>query len=423
MWIQLQIVTSGIALGSVVVTQLGRNAAHAKHHKLDEFELHRVVEWCEDLLSSDKLPRSNAMDDYLEENPMAHSEHFMIFDWSNLVYICSVLKSHIEQNCPPTSSSELLSVSPLDRLLASNAEGSTHPFEAVPLCHMRDALGYGFNVHSDTAARYLLSHLHHIGLFHRLDQNPTLFNTDNSADVYCVFPLPFGLDQSTSVEALVSTVEACLTDLDLSVNESIPSLSRLFPREIEAYTYPAGLDDHTDLTSNPFIEPWRAVTRVAAESKEGLSKSLQWLCLIAGSGIEISLAIFRTYSNLGAGSPGSLSDSLLLSRAILSSTWLASKSRQEIRILLSELHATHCSQIISILKSGDSTGVRYAYRINPSQNHQFTLVTGSVSFIRMTLATCLLLYGCDRSKIVEFDVIKEEDIKSLPSRSAAPARI
>ncbi|KAF5380960.1 hypothetical protein D9615_003973 [Tricholomella constricta] len=487
MWIQLQIITSGIALGSVVVMQNGRNAMHAKHHEVNEFELHRVIKWCEDLLSSGSLPFSNAMDDYTEENHLAHSEHFMMFDWSNLMYICSVIRSPTEQQFPPSSSSELLSVTQPDHLLASTSEGSAQPFEAVPLSHMRDALGYGFNVHSDIAARHLLSHLHHLGLFNRVDHNHVLFNADNPTDIYCVFPLPFGLDLSPNVETLVATVEACLTDLDLSVNEvgflllarrlwpnglaseyalrrltrsilswilaedsqlavilrdylakqktlpgvrstqdpvlwpsshisrpmpsssvnnggdylatrrtllsrytkpwlmalhdldktsyaaliyeacleaeipsanvdkigvtpavahkdrllrqcdkvlhfitrlshisiafdvfdelflhwlesvtvhglyeeSIPSLFRLFPRETEGVTHYSTGVDHADLAAvNLSIEPWRVVTRVATESKEGLTRSLQWLCLFARSGIEIPLTTFKAFSTL-----------------------------------------------------------------------------------------------------------------------------
>lgn len=84
---------------------------------------------------------------------------------------------------------------------------------------MRDILGHEFRIHSDTAARLILSHLHDLGFFDRVDREPTLIIDRNTKNVPCVFPLPLGLDLSTIVEILVSAVEACLSDLDLSVNE------------------------------------------------------------------------------------------------------------------------------------------------------------------------------------------------------------
>ncbi|GLB34930.1 putative response to drug [Lyophyllum shimeji] len=585
MWTQLQIVTSGIALGSVVVMRNGSNAAHAKQHKVDEFELHHVVRWCEDLLSSDSLPCSNAMDDYMEENHLARSQHFMMFDWSILMYVCSALKSPYT-DLPHASSSDLLSVVQSSQLLTSDPEGSTQPFEAVSLAHMRDALGYGFNVRSDVAARYLLSHLHHLGLFNRMDHNPVLFDGDDVVPIHCAFPLPIALDLSPNVETLVSAVEACLSDIDLSVNEvgflllvrrlwpngmaseyalrrltrsvlswilaeddhlviilrdylakqkalpgvrsaqdpalwpssqgtrptpsssvnnggdylatrrallsrytrpwllalhdldtsayavllyeacleveeafvdsakddgtpgvankdhllaqcdsvlrcitrlthhslafnvfddlfrhwlehvttqqlfeqSMPSLLRLFPREGDATApYSAGIDQFDLPTVVSSVEPWRVVTRIAAESTEGRRRSLQWLCLFSRSGVEVPSAIFNTFCSLGSKDNMSLSDVLLLAKSMMWSTWLKPKGRQEMQKLLSELHASLSPQIVRSIKHG-----------GPAED--------SVWFIRISFATCLLVYGCDRGKLTELEMIKGADVSGLPSR-------
>lgn len=40
----------------------------------------------------------------------------------------------------------------------------------------------------------------------------------------------------------------------------------------------------------------------------------------------------------------------------------------------------------------------------------------SFTFVRISLGTCLLLYGCERNKIIESEMITEDEIKSLPSR-------
>ncbi|KAG6879985.1 hypothetical protein C0992_008578 [Termitomyces sp. T32_za158] len=215
-WIQAQIITSGIALGSIIVTHNGTSFSSADNDKFEEFELHHIIKWCEDLLASNKQQRSNALDDYMEGNPSAHPEYFMMFDWTALMYIRSILRSSIGHYLSG-GSSDLLSVSQTGALITSSEVSS--PFEVVPLSHMRDSLGYGLNIHSDAIARLLLSHLHHLGLFERTDHESLLFNGDDVASVSCSFPLPFGLDLSPLVEILVAAVEGCLEDLHLSVAE------------------------------------------------------------------------------------------------------------------------------------------------------------------------------------------------------------
>ncbi|KAF8894642.1 hypothetical protein BD779DRAFT_1502197 [Infundibulicybe gibba] len=220
LWTQLQIMTNGVALGSIVVMQNGKNAAHVKNHKVDEFELHHTLEWCEACLASNTISCSVSMDDFLNENHLTQSEHFLMFDWSNLAYISTMLKSACASNKFPTGqSSDLLNVASPETHF-DDTESPPHPFEVVPLSHMREVLGHELLVYSDVAARLFLTHVHSLGFFERLDRQQELFDVAGvNKSVNCVFPLPLGLDLSTDVETLVSSVEACLLDLDLSVNE------------------------------------------------------------------------------------------------------------------------------------------------------------------------------------------------------------
>lgn len=220
LWTQLQLLLNGVAMGSIVVMQKGQDAANAKH-KVDEFELQQVVSWCEELISSSILSPSITTQDYLQENPIARSDCYMMFDWSGLLYISSTIKSPFNPQKPlPSTSSDLLNVAPLDPFQEQSSETPPNPFEIVSLAHMRDVLGYELRIFSDTAARFLLSHLHQLGFFDRVDSNDILFDdTPRPNQTYCVFPLPLGLDISTDVETLVSAIEACLSDLDLSINE------------------------------------------------------------------------------------------------------------------------------------------------------------------------------------------------------------
>jgi hypothetical protein len=219
MWIQLQILMNGIALGSVVVLQGGRNAAHATGYKIQEFELHHVLKICETHLFSGTLRSSGAMDDYTQENRLSRTEHLLMFDWCNLMYMTSVSKSPYFPAQLPHSSSDFLNVVQPDSFADDHPDVALQPLEVVPLGHIRDMLRQEFNVHADFAARFILSHLNNLGFFDRLDRAAILFEDGNGNDVQCIFPLPFGVDLSANVEVLLSAVEGCLSDLDLSVNE------------------------------------------------------------------------------------------------------------------------------------------------------------------------------------------------------------
>ena len=65
----------------------------------------------------------------------------------------------------------------------------------------------------------MLKHLRHLGFFD-CDELPLLQPPDNPRQVICNFQLPLGLDLSSDVEFLLVCIEACLDDLDVSINES-----------------------------------------------------------------------------------------------------------------------------------------------------------------------------------------------------------
>jgi hypothetical protein len=46
-----------------------------------------------------------------------------------------------------------------------------------------------------------------------------------------------------------------------------------------------------------------------------------------------------------------------------------------------------------------------------------------MSFIRLSLAMCLVLYGCDRQYLISIDLVKVDEIGHLPSRYAASCGI
>ncbi|KAJ7774577.1 hypothetical protein DFH07DRAFT_865871 [Mycena maculata] len=588
LWTQTQIMTNGIASGSIEIIQNGKSAAHAKDHKVDDFELHRVSAWCTALLSSGNLRLSIAMGDYLNQTKQQRPTHGIMYNWSTLVYIASTIKSPYPI---PMASSDLLNVAQPESLIDETDTTLPQPFELVPVAHLRDILGYELLIHSDVAARLLLSHLHHLGFFNRVDMKQTLFDEETfMEDTLCVFPIPLGLDLSTNVETLAAAVEACLVDLDLSVNEAgflllmrklwpngmateysskrlmriiitwilaeddnlatilrdylakrrtlpgirtasdpiswplpqssrvtptssvnnggdyvasrrallnryavkwlaemhdqdpalygtlvyeicleasregslvvdilklpspeeqrrrsaefsdrllkfivrlsqssgvafsgfdtlflkwleyisvmdmymqpMPSLLRLFPREADpSQRFSSAVDPPTTAegVAGTSVDPWRVVTEVGFQSQDGFSRSLQWLCAFARSGVDVPVSIYERYSFLAKGFEASLSDSTLLVDALLASTWLKPTARNQMQDILASLHARLLPHILELLAAG----------VN---------LPSILTFIRKSLATCLLLYGSERNTIMELDLIVEDEVDGLPSR-------
>ncbi|THU91128.1 hypothetical protein K435DRAFT_727522 [Dendrothele bispora CBS 962.96] len=214
LWTQLQIILSGIAFGSIVVTKNGKNATDTKAI-VASFELHRLLSWCENTLTSKDFELSGGMLFFFRETHVQKSPHSMMFEWTNLIHMLSCTKNPQDgQNL----TSNTLTISRFEADV--DFPSASDPFEVIPLSHIRNILGHEFRVQSDICAKLLLSHMHHLGLFNRVDMNPSLFDANGNASTYCNFALPTGLDVSQDVETLFSSVEACLSDIDLSVNET-----------------------------------------------------------------------------------------------------------------------------------------------------------------------------------------------------------
>jgi hypothetical protein len=130
----------------------------------------------------------------------------------------------------------------------------------------------------------------------------------------------------------------------------------MFPREVEAsYRLTFGSDSNAASAENGghiAFDPWRAVFRVASAKKDGLSRSLQWLSVLACSGVEIPVAVFMRFSALATEYNTSLANSLLLVKSVMSATWLKCTGRSELQELFSEHHARLAPQIIQCIERG-----------------------------------------------------------------------
>ncbi|KAG1803828.1 uncharacterized protein HD556DRAFT_1226659 [Suillus plorans] len=212
LWTQLQIYNNGLALGSFVL------ASDSHEDPTKAFELQYLVELYEAYLSSGKLPVSATLGEYLEANQHNPSSSVIMFDWSTLAYISSTIKSSHDVQSPPSGAWPDLRVPGENMATQDDNDAARHQFEVVTLGHLRNSLGYEFNMLSEGPARHCLSHLRKLGFFTCADFSTCVPELAKSSQ-HCYFPLPLGFDLSTDVETLVSAIEACLSDLDLSVNE------------------------------------------------------------------------------------------------------------------------------------------------------------------------------------------------------------
>ncbi|KAG1827253.1 uncharacterized protein BJ212DRAFT_1256361 [Suillus subaureus] len=212
LWTQLQIYNNGLALGSFVL------ASDSHEDTTKGFELQFLVELYEAYLSSGKLPVSATLGEYLEANRHNPSSSAIMFDWSTLAYISSTIRTSHDVQTPLLGAWPDLCVPGENMTTQDGNDAARHPFEVVTLGHLRNSLGYEFNMLSEGPARHCLSHLHKLGFFTCADL-PTCVPEPGKSGQHCYFPLPLGFDLSANVETLVSAIEACLSDLDLSVNE------------------------------------------------------------------------------------------------------------------------------------------------------------------------------------------------------------
>ncbi|KAI0928528.1 hypothetical protein AcW1_005746 [Taiwanofungus camphoratus] len=219
LWTQLQILNNGIALGSIVVSQ---EDSPADDVQVKDFELHQLVDRYGTCLSSGKFSPSSALNDHLLDNHMRAPEVVMFYNWNILAFMAGILKMPGGNSSTTSSASaDLLSVAQPDPFSSTQTDDVSYPYEVVSLAHLRDQLGDQFQMLSEPAAKHMLTHLFHLGFFKRLDPELSLFDqTPDLVRQRCCFPLPFGLEESMEVETLVSAIEACLSDLDLSINEA-----------------------------------------------------------------------------------------------------------------------------------------------------------------------------------------------------------
>lgn len=216
-WMELELLQAATKSGSLVVEQSSpklQPPPRTNAPTYDTFELHYFVALYSAQLSGSRLPKSRNSLEYVDNCGNIEAETSLVHHLPLLLLAASVIKL---PQMAPTGNGEMLQVTSEE----TADESLPHPYEIVSLAHIRDALGHEAGLHSDTTARFVMSQLYRLGIFARVDSSPEIFQSSDlaPADVMCTFPSTLAIDASTSVEALFASIQACLEDLDISINE------------------------------------------------------------------------------------------------------------------------------------------------------------------------------------------------------------
>jgi hypothetical protein len=207
LWTQLQLLGNGLALGTIVIE--GGDEASSPF----SLELQSLLDrFRATLLSPGSCP-SDMLNDFFQEC-RSTSRTTLLFDWSTLGFLAASIKL-VDVTPDPLAPDPFLSPQ-LDHI-----KSQPHTYDAIPLGLLCDNLSTNFQIQSDIAAEMLLRHLHHVGLLEirdtRVVDSKGLLQYKESL---CLFSLPLCLDISANVETFIIAIEACLSDIYISVNEA-----------------------------------------------------------------------------------------------------------------------------------------------------------------------------------------------------------
>jgi hypothetical protein len=224
LWSQLQILNNGLALGSISI-EGGDEAS-----KSFSLELQYLYDRFRGALLSKTPILSDMLSGFYEEC-RSPSRETLLFDWPTLVFLTTSIKFVDEEPHPHAGDLH----DPFLDTQPDNIMSRPQYYDAIPLGLVRDNLATNFQIYLDIAAETLFSQLYHVGLIElpeiRRIETYDLLQYKGSL---CLFALPLNLDLSANVETLMTAIEACLSDIDLSVNEAgfLFLIRRAWPTEM-----------------------------------------------------------------------------------------------------------------------------------------------------------------------------------------------
>jgi hypothetical protein len=130
------------------------------------------------------------------------------------------------------------------------------------------------------------------------------------------------------------------------------NLPRLFGIEDSAINRRSLLDETGDSNVLQYlVDPWRVIVDAASEDTAGLERCLQWVLILARSGVEIPNSTFMQLSAFARDFEAPFITHSLLAEALLYSVWFKSFGRSELLHLVSSLYTRQAVWIKQKLKS------------------------------------------------------------------------
>ncbi|KAL0078372.1 hypothetical protein J3Q64DRAFT_1872237, partial [Phycomyces blakesleeanus] len=220
--------------------------------------LRRGIELCITYLESGSCKGSSFLSDFYSNRHHSLGE-WMLSKEDYLSHLAAMMKSLAKSSNEGTIQSVIQTASEVKRRSAGDARGflqvvpnpfterwnddddfddeSCLPQEIMERSAMLAWLMENLHLKSKKTGEIMLQHMCNLGLFERKDAAPILFTSDTTATgsflqsphslplssenepVQCVFPVPFAIDCSPTVETLINSIEACFDDIDITLNE------------------------------------------------------------------------------------------------------------------------------------------------------------------------------------------------------------
>ncbi|OCF56840.1 hypothetical protein L486_05695 [Kwoniella mangroviensis CBS 10435] len=217
LWIQYQLLKNGLSSGSLRITDYDIKI------EPDLLSMKSTLKLYEEQLRSRYSEASPASSDFTHvigtEKPLGCG---YLFSDKFLTYVIALLRAPSSTN-PMASGTQ----TPSDALLtplglpAPNEEmdGNEGSYEMLPLSIISSSLSSDLGISDQYISTLFLTQLRSIGLITINNKLSITAEDLTSPNIWAGFNLPLLIDNSPTIELLVSTIEVLLDDLDLSLNE------------------------------------------------------------------------------------------------------------------------------------------------------------------------------------------------------------
>ncbi|KAI9498425.1 hypothetical protein BDB00DRAFT_448176 [Zychaea mexicana] len=229
--IQDNILQCGIASGCLLISQesddpllVPQNCEDVDMTRVSNASpaLRNALRLCMKYIKTGSCPTSRFLGSFYS-NRQHIVEECVLSKEEYLAHICAMMKSGIastklgEKHTSLTS--DYLQVEQWDDHPHGDDAWDATPQEVIDRDAMLEWLMDNVRIKSRRAAEILLQHMRNLGLFERQDGTHMLFTLAGDKPVPCIFPVPYVIDCMPTVETLVDAIEACLDDIDITINE------------------------------------------------------------------------------------------------------------------------------------------------------------------------------------------------------------